>query len=29
MDDVDLVISIEPFPFLDKLFGDIDHARVI
>ena len=29
MDDVDLVVGVEPFPFVDELLGDIDHARVI
>ena len=29
VDDVDLVVGVEPPPFLDQLLGDIDHARVI
>ncbi len=29
VDDVDLLVAVEPLPFLHELFGDIDHARVI
>ena len=29
VDDVDLVVGVEPLPFLHELLGDIDHARVI
>ncbi|MGY4471412.1 hypothetical protein ACVWWK_007121 [Bradyrhizobium sp. LB9.1b] len=29
VDDVDLVVGVEPLPFADELLGDIDHARVI
>ncbi len=29
VDDVDLVVGVEPLPFVDELLGDIDHARVI
>ncbi len=28
-DHVDLVVGVQPFPFLDELLGDVDHARVI
>ena len=27
--DVDFLVGVEAFPFLDELFGDIDHARVV
>ncbi|MGY4593912.1 hypothetical protein ACVWXL_001658 [Bradyrhizobium sp. GM22.5] len=29
VDDVDLVVGVEPFPFADELLRDVDHARVI
>ena len=29
VDDVDLLVAVEPLPFLHELLGDIDHARMI
>ena len=29
VDDVDLLVGVQPLPFLHQLLGDIDHARVI
>ncbi|MBA7471194.1 hypothetical protein ES707_06495 [subsurface metagenome] len=29
VDDVDLIVRVEPFPFLHQLLGDVDHARVV
>src|SRR5450432_1747001 len=29
VDDVDLLVAVQPLPLLYELFGDIDHARVI
>ena len=29
VDDIDLLVAVEPLPLLDQLVGDIDHARVI
>ena len=29
VDDVDLVVGVEPLPLLHQLLGDVDHARVI
>ncbi len=29
VNDVDLFVAVEPLPFLDQLFGDIDHARMV
>ena len=29
VDDVDLVVGVEPLPFLDELVGDIDHHRMV
>ena len=29
MDDIDLLVGVEPFPFFYELLGDVDHARMI
>ena len=29
MNDIDLVIGVQAFPFLDELLGDVDHHGVI